>query len=166
MRCSPTLWWLLALLLTACSPAPPPAPPASPTPTAADGAALFAQNCALCHQADGGGQPGLYPPLKGSEWLKGDPSLPVRIVLAGLQGPVTVNGARFDGQMPAFASVFSDAELAAVVSYVRSEFNGLKDPVPASLVAELRPSRELPWTAAELPKHSDQPRRPGPRRKR
>jgi mono/diheme cytochrome c family protein len=142
--------WLLVLLLAGCTSAPPPPPPT--TPGAVDGAALYAQNCALCHQADGTGQAGLYPPLAGSEWLKGDPALPVRIVLAGLQGPVTVKGVKFDGQMPSFASVLSDGELAAVLTYVRGEFNGLREPVPAALVTRLRPGRELPWTAAELKK--------------
>ena len=47
----------------------------------ADGAAIFAAQCASCHQADGAGLPGVFPPLAGSEWVNGKPALVAQILL-------------------------------------------------------------------------------------
>jgi len=49
------------------------------------GARIYAANCVACHQADGNGLPGIYPPLAGSEWL-GEENRVVRLVLGGLSG--------------------------------------------------------------------------------
>ncbi|HEV2643364.1 MAG TPA: cytochrome c, partial [Candidatus Elarobacter sp.] len=65
---------------------------------AANGAELFTR-CAACHQANGQGMPGAYPALAGSEWLNGNPEVPIRIVLHGLQGPITVKVASFNSAM-------------------------------------------------------------------
>jgi mono/diheme cytochrome c family protein len=57
------------------------------------GKKLFSANCVTCHQANGQGQPGQFPPLAGSEFVLGDASNRlIAIVLKGLQGPVQVKG--------------------------------------------------------------------------
>ena len=116
------------------------------------GATVFAGTCAACHQSTGLGTAGLFPPLAGSEFVTGDSSRLVRLVLHGLGGPVTVKGATFNGQMPPWQQL-SDAELAAVLTYVRSSWGNAASVIKAEDVAAGRTasaSRTGPWTAAEL----------------
>ena len=119
----------------------------------AGGAVIFSGRCAACHQATGLGLPGVFPPLAGSEYVNGDPGRLARLVLRGLTGPVTVAGATYNGAMPAWAEQLKDAEVAAVLTYVRSHFGNGAPPVTADLVARERAataSRSAPWTASEL----------------
>ncbi len=96
---------------------------------APDGAALFAQHCASCHQPDGAGTVGLAPALKGEHWtrLGADRSYLLRVVLFGLSGPIKVNGQPFVGSMPTFAATLDDAALAAVATHVRTKLHGAAD---------------------------------------
>jgi mono/diheme cytochrome c family protein len=118
-----------------------------------DGAAVFNGHCAACHQGTGLGLPGVFPPLAHSEYVNGDPARLARLVLRGLTGPVTVAGATFSGAMPAWADQLSDAEVAAVLTYVRSHFGNSAGPVSADTVVAARTataSRMTPWTVPEL----------------
>ncbi len=134
--------------------AAPAAAPASAAP-AQNGQQLF-QRCATCHQAAGQGIPGTFPPLAGSEWATApDAALPIRVVLKGLQGAVTVKGQRFNSAMPAYGTLqpMSDAEVAAVLTYVRSAWGNTAGAVTPEEVARERAataSRTTPWTAADL----------------
>jgi mono/diheme cytochrome c family protein len=115
----------------------------------ADGAAIFAQSCAACHQADGRGVPGAFPPLAGSPWVTGDEKTAVRIVLLGIQGPIDVKGATFNGMMPPWRDSLDDAQIAAVLSHVRSQFGNQAPAIRAETVAALRATykgRPGPWT--------------------
>ncbi len=103
-----------------------------------DGGQIFSAKCAACHQADGAGLGGVFPPLAGSEWVKGDPTLAVRILLDGLVGEVEVSGVTYNGMMPAFGSQMTDAEVAAVVSYIRTSWGNQASPVTAEQVAAAR----------------------------
>jgi mono/diheme cytochrome c family protein len=118
------------------------------------GAAIYTSKCAVCHQPNGQGMPGAFPPLANSEYVIGDPSIPVRIVLHGLQGPIEVEGAQYNGAMPAWATQLTDEEIAAVVSHIRNELGGNKaDPVDAGFVANLRQEtadQADPYTAEQL----------------
>jgi mono/diheme cytochrome c family protein len=119
-----------------------------PKTTGGDGAEIFAARCAACHQAGGTGIPGAFPPLAGSNWVTGPDIAAVRIVLHGVQGKLTVNGAAYSGAMPAFGSQLSDADIAAVLSYVRSQWGNKAAPVGASLVTAQRAAtaaRSEPW---------------------
>ncbi|MGH8829592.1 MAG: c-type cytochrome [Polaromonas sp.] len=89
---------------------------------AADGKQVFTANCVACHQASGKGLPGVFPPLDGSEWVTGDERTVANILLHGVIGEMTVMGNSFKGAMPAFQQL-SDAELAAVASYIRAEWS-------------------------------------------
>ncbi|MDP2316400.1 MAG: cytochrome c [Pseudomonadota bacterium] len=120
---------------------------------AVDGAAVYGTRCAACHQADGKGIAGAFPPLAGSPWPTGDAGVPIRLVLHGLQGPIDVLGTPYQGVMPAFAAQLSDAEIAAVVTHVRGSFGNAAGPVTEAQVAEVRAAtagRKGAWTAAEL----------------
>ncbi len=119
----------------------------------ASGAGVFSSRCAACHQASGRGVPGVFPPLAGSEFVIGDSARLVRLVLHGLTGPVTVAGATFNGAMPAWKDQLRDAEIAAVLTYVRASFGNHAAGVSAALVVAQRSAtagRAMPWTAAEL----------------
>lgn len=118
----------------------------------ANGATIFAGTCAACHQATGLGAPGMFPPLAGSEFVTGDPGRLARLVLHGLTGPVTVKGSAFNGQMPPWQQL-SDAEVAAVLSYVRSSWGNGAPAVAPDVVQKERAAtatRTAPWTEAEL----------------
>ncbi|MBE7417435.1 MAG: c-type cytochrome [Ideonella sp.] len=112
-----------------------------PAPAAAgaaiDGKALFAAQCAACHQATGLGLPGVFPPLDGSEWVLGEPRVLANILLHGVTGEITVKGAKFQGAMPSFQQL-SDAELAGLASYIRGNWSNKGEPVPADLFAQER----------------------------
>ncbi|MDQ8202982.1 cytochrome c [Pelagicoccus sp. SDUM812003] len=125
-------------------------------PVVVDGGALYAQQCSACHQANGQGLAGAFPPLAGSEWVTtGDGELPIKILLSGLGGEITVKGQTYNGAMPAFGAVFDDAEIAAVVNYIRGSWDNEASEVTAEQVAAVRAdtgSRGT-WTAAELQSH-------------
>lgn len=121
---------------------------------APDGASLYATHCMACHQANGVGLPGVFPPLAGSEWVAGPEETLLQIVLHGVSGPIEVAGQTYQGEMPAFGSRLKDAEIAALVSHVRSHWGNTAAAVPASAVAmarELSAERTQPWSGgAEL----------------
>ncbi len=105
-----------------------------------DGAALYASMCAACHQAKGQGLPGVFPPLAGSERALGKASTPIAIVLHGLSGELTAQGKTYNGAMPAFGGQLSDAQLAAVLTHIRSSWGNSAEAVQASAVAAVRDS--------------------------
>ncbi len=119
------------------------------------GAAVYARTCAGCHQNDGRGAEGAFPPLDGSTVIAGDPSLPVRIVLHGLTGPVQVPGkAEINSMMPAVAEM-TDANIADVLTFVRHSWSNDAAPVTEDEVAKVHAAtkdRQAPWTLKELKK--------------
>jgi len=128
------------------------APAAAP---AANGAAVFARTCQTCHQANGLGLANTFPPLAGSEIANGEKPRLIRLVLHGMTGAVTVQGKRFNNVMPPWKSL-SDADLAAVLSYVRSSFGNSAPAVTAEEVARERAatsSRTMPWAPVDLGLH-------------
>lgn len=119
---------------------------------APNGAELFTR-CAACHQASGLGVPGAYPPLAGSEWLNNNPEVPIRIVLHGLQGDITVKGTKFNNAMTPFGDQLSDAEIAAIITYERSSFGNSSSKITAEQVASVRAATKTqttPWNPADL----------------
>ncbi|MCK9514991.1 MAG: cytochrome c [Ottowia sp.] len=117
---------------------------------AVDGKAVFAANCAACHQATGAGLPGVFPPLDGSEWVQGKPVVLANILLHGIEGELEVHGTTYNGQMPAFPQL-SDAELAGVATYIRGEWSNDADPIDAELFATEREAarRDSPFNGTE-----------------
>lgn len=121
-----------------------PAEPAGP-----EGAAVFAANCATCHQTNGMGMRGAVPPLAGSRYvLAGDGTPMAAILLRGVAGPISVAGRYYDGQMPDFSATLDDAKIAAVVSYARSSWGNNAAALTAEKVAPVRaeiPADAGPW---------------------
>jgi len=120
----------------------------------ADGQAIYAARCTACHQATGAGLPGVFPPLAGSEWVTGKGEALASILLHGVTGAVTVKGAKFSGAMPAFKDQLKDEEIAALATYVRSQWGNQAPPVTTEVVAKARAdtaSRAAPYNGdAEL----------------
>ena len=113
---------------------------------AVDGKALYAAQCAACHQASGTGLPGVFPPLDGSEWVQGEPRVLANILLHGITGEITVKGNKYQGAMPAFPQL-SDAELAGIASFIRGNWSNKAEPLQAELFAKERAdgSRTTPF---------------------
>jgi mono/diheme cytochrome c family protein len=119
------------------------------------GKKVFVANCATCHQLNGLGVPGQFPPLAGSEWAQGDEQRIIRIVLNGLSGPITVEGKEYNNVMTAVGATLKDEQIANVLSYVRQEWGNKAPDVEPETVSKVRAetaSRTTAWTAAELKK--------------
>ena len=102
-----------------------------------DGAQVFAAKCAACHQATGLGVPGVFPPLAESEWVLGSPSRLSQILLHGVTGELSVKGVIYKGAMPAFNSL-PDAEIAAVLTYIRSAWGNNAAPISSDFIEQQR----------------------------
>ena len=122
-----------------------PGAPGAPT-AAADGKAIFTGNCVACHQATGKGLPGLFPPLDGSEWVRGDERTLINILLHGISGEIEVLGASYKGVMPPFKQL-SDAEIAAVATHIRSQWSNTAKPITTDAVTAERKvsTRDTPF---------------------
>jgi mono/diheme cytochrome c family protein len=108
----------------------------------ASGSGIFAEHCAVCHQADGKGIPGTYPPLADSagdyvRTAQGRAYL-IHVVSFGLTGPISVHGQRYNGTMQAWPQ-FSDDDVAQVLNHVLVALN-----------AHLIPKRFTPLTADDV----------------
>lgn len=117
------------------------------------GAKTYATYCSACHQANGQGVAGMFPPVAGSEWVTGDAATLIRILLHGVEGKIEVAGETYAGHMPPWGGAIKDPEMAALATYLRSSWGNKAEPVSTATVAELRKahaSRKKPWTAPEL----------------
>ncbi|MCH2235985.1 MAG: cytochrome c [Crocinitomicaceae bacterium] len=82
----------------------------------AAGKAVYDKSCISCHQSDGLGMEGVFPPLAGSDYLLYDKSRAAYQVFHGLKGEITVNGETYDGIMP--PQELSAEEVRDVLNYV------------------------------------------------
>jgi mono/diheme cytochrome c family protein len=106
--------------------------------SASDGAAVYLANCASCHQANGEGVPGAFPPLAGNPLVTGDPTAVITIVKNGLEGRVAVSGQTYSGIMPHWKGLLSDEQIAAVVTYIRTAWKNRGSPVSISDVRSVQ----------------------------
>jgi nitrite reductase (NO-forming) len=101
------------------------------------GKALFAGTCSTCHQANGEGMEGVFPPLAKSSVLAATPKRIVDIMLHGLNGPVTVNGKDYNSTMPAMTQL-TDDEVANIGTYVLNSWGNPGGRISKEEVAERR----------------------------
>jgi mono/diheme cytochrome c family protein/glucose/arabinose dehydrogenase len=124
------------------------------------GRQIYLTNCSGCHGTNGEGLNRFAPPLVNSEWVLGDEKRLVLLLLHGLEGPLDVNGKKYDAPdilpvMPAH-STMDDGDIAAVLTYIRNEWTNAAPPVSNSVVGKTRhlsQGRVVPWTPADLNKH-------------
>jgi nitrite reductase (NO-forming) len=109
---------------------------------------LFSGTCSVCHQINGRGIEGVFPPLAGSDLLAKDPLRAQQIVLNGLSGEVTVNGKTYTSVMPPMSQL-NDDELANILTYVTHSWGNQGYRYSASDLAETRKKTARPPGAAE-----------------
>ncbi len=109
----------------------------------AEGRLVYEANCQACHQADGSGVSGVFPPLVDNPNLA-DVEYVRSVVVGGRVGPLEVNGVTYDGAMPAFSALSTD-QVDAVVAFVQ-EGIGVEVPPP-----EAAPAPEGVPAATQLP---------------
>ncbi|MBV8489096.1 MAG: cytochrome c [Candidatus Eremiobacteraeota bacterium] len=102
-----------------------------------DGAQAYSANCSSCHQANGQGVAGAFPPLAGNATVTGDPKKVIHIVKYGLTGSITVAGKTFNGTMPPWQTL-PDAQIASVITYIRSSWGNSASAVSAADVSSVK----------------------------
>jgi glucose/arabinose dehydrogenase len=101
------------------------------------GEKIFTVYCAACHQNDGKGASGRFPPLAGTDWVTGDKKRLIGILLNGLEGSIVVNGETYINAMPQHGFL-SDREIANVLTYIRQSFGNAASDVSQEEVAKIR----------------------------
>jgi mono/diheme cytochrome c family protein len=113
--------------------------PAAPAADTAAGQALYAKNCLSCHQSDGYGVPNMQPAITGGAWVKGESKALALFVMTGGFNSAERKESESHNVMPAFRQL-ADADLAAILTYIRQKFGGGASPVSEAEVAEVRQS--------------------------
>jgi mono/diheme cytochrome c family protein len=95
-----------------------------PVPGLQKGLVIYRSTCAGCHGPDGEGIEHMAPPLIRSEYVMGSNARLGMIILNGLEGPVHINGKQytFNGAMPKFRDIYTDAEIAGIMDYLHNSF--------------------------------------------
>jgi len=111
--------------------------PSKPAAKEHPGKAAYTKYCLVCHQANGSGVPGMFPPVGKGSWAGRDPKELVLIITKGLSGKVEVNGAVYKSAMPPQPQL-TDQEIADVLTYIRSDFGNSFKPVDVEFVKKVR----------------------------
>jgi mono/diheme cytochrome c family protein len=106
------------------------------------GRRLFGAVCMTCHQANGRGVPGRFPPLAASDFLNADKTRAIQTLLNGRTGEITVNGQHFNQDMPRLP--FDDAQIASVLTYVYGSFGNSGQDVSPEDVKLVRSKKNNP----------------------
>jgi nitrite reductase (NO-forming) len=118
-----------------------------PASQIAAGEVLFKGTCSVCHQMEGQGLAGVFPPLAKSDFLMKDKRRSIDIVVNGLTGPVLVNGQAYNSVMPPMSQLSDDA-IANILTYVRNAWGNKGEPVSADEVTAMRAKTPRPPGAA------------------
>lgn len=102
------------------------------------GARVYRTLCVACHLPDGKGMATVTPPLAGADFMFADRTRAIRTILKGIEGPITVNGAAYQGTMPSLEQILTDAQVADVLTYVFNTWGNTGEAFDAAHVARLR----------------------------
>lgn len=102
-----------------------------------EGKRLYERHCLVCHQATGGGVPGLNPPLRDTDYVLGDKERLIDILINGSNEGLVVLGTRYANAMPGFPHL-SNGEIAEVATFIRNSFGNTATAVSAAEVADFR----------------------------
>jgi len=111
------------------------------------GGVLYNGTCSVCHQQDGEGLAGVFPPLANSDYLMADTRRAIEVVLNGLTGPVTVNGSDFNSVMPPMSQL-NDDEIANILTFALNSWGNEDGEISSDDVAAVRAATERPKGAA------------------
>ena len=100
------------------------------------GKQIFGTTCFACHQSEGQGITGTFPPLAKSDFLNSNPKRAINTILHGLSGEIMVNGKKFNSVMP--SQNLSDDEIANVLTYIYNSWGNNKTEVTPEMVKALR----------------------------
>ncbi len=100
---------------------------------------LYNRFCGNCHQSDGKGALGRFPPLQGAKWVSGNKKELIELTLEGMQGPIEVLGQKYNAVMPAH-HFLADDQIAKILTYIRREFGSNASAVEMHEVAQVRSS--------------------------
>ncbi len=114
------------------------------------GEKVFKSKCAACHQTNGKGLPGSYPPLVASKLLNSEATISIRIVLHGIQGQIVREGLTYNGAMTPHKDILNDLEIADVLTYSRSQWGNTGTAVTEDVVKTVREK-----TAAQATSYSE-----------
>ena len=103
------------------------------------GKEIYDEYCLACHQADGSGVPGMYPPLAQAEYVTGPTDRLIKVIVFGLEGPIVVLGESYSQEMPAHDFI-SDEDIAILVNYLIETWGNKGSPVSADDVKRVRAS--------------------------
>ncbi|RUO69027.1 c-type cytochrome [Pseudidiomarina salinarum] len=104
---------------------------------AVNGKKSYAANCQACHQAEGQGIPGAFPPLNDNPHIQQDKLHIARTVLKGMSGELEVKGKTYNAAMPAQPHL-TDVEIAQIATYILQQFDNGGGTVTPEEVAEVR----------------------------
>jgi nitrite reductase (NO-forming) len=113
----------------------------------AAGGVLYNGTCSVCHQQNGAGLEGVFPPLAASDFLMADAPRAIEVVLNGLSGEVVVNGKTYTSVMPPMSQL-NDDEVANILTFAMNTWGNNAEAVTADDVAAVRASTERPKGAA------------------
>lgn len=119
------------------------APPAL-AQDAPDGEAIYQSNCAVCHGADGTGNPGVFPPLVNNPDV-GDSDYVREVIRNGREGELEVNGVTYNGVMPAIGANFSDAEVDALIDFLQNQLGKAPEQPAGETPVPPEAGRNFPW---------------------
>ncbi len=101
------------------------------------GKLVYERYCLACHQTNGSGVPGMYPPLRNSDRVSGTKDSLIHILLHGLTGEIEINGDIFNNTMPP-QNYLTNQQIADVLTYIRSEFDNKTGKVTPEEVGTMR----------------------------
>ena len=102
------------------------------------GEEVYTEVCAACHQGNGEGVAGSFPPLKGAGGYYGSAENHAKIIVHGLAGEIEVLGVTYNGAMPGQGAMLNDIEIAAVATYERNSWGNNDGDVTPEQVAAVR----------------------------